>query len=1087
MAFSDTASKPLRYGIALLAVVAALTLRLGLDPVLGKSDELLALTLGILAASHFGGRGPGLLASLLSMALAAFFFVDPRYSLAIANRRDAAALVVLLIAGVVIALSVGRPRRTGAPVGKLPLGMFHAAVLRRSALLAVAFVLLVAMTRLLYADFQAARDRQQWVEHTYQVLTGIQAVIVDLEHAEGAERGYLLTGDPSYLTPFRSALRGEIADRLALRRLTADNPAQTPRLDAVDRLAEIRAAQFQEAIEIRQNLGAEAAAARISTNRGEQIMDECRAALNALEEEERGLLVKRSAAVEELARRTRWVLGLGSGSLLLLLVIAGTVIERDIQERDAARLVLKASEERLRLALGSADAGIWEWDLETNRNVWSEELWKLYGLEPDSCAPSFETWQQIMHPGDRQRAREVANQAARKGTELNLEFRVPGRNGGERWLMARGSPLRDAAGRTTRLVGIAVDITQRRLAEEALRESEQNLRRFAETAPVAIAMFDRDMRYLAASRRFRDDYHLGSQELAGRSHYEVFPEVSAEWREIHRRCLAGATERHPGEKFNRLNGDAQWIRWEIQPWRQTDGEIGGIVLFSEEISLQKRAAQALIESEARLRLAQQAARVGTFEWNMHTGAITWTPELEAMYGLAPGQFPGNFEFWEKLVHPEDLPEAMRRFEQALETGMFDAEWRAIWHDGSERRLAARASVFKDDDGKPARVIGVNIDITELRAAEATARQWQRAFEQAELAIALSDSATGTFVVVNEAFARQRGYAASELADRPIASIFPPAAREALQGSTATADRDGHFTFESEHQRQDGTCFPVCVDLTVIRSRSGDPVSRVAFVQDLTAQRRAEQEIHQLNSDLENRVRERTAQLEAANRELEAFSYSVSHDLRAPLRGIDGWSLALAEDYAGQLDQRAQKYLERVRSETQRMGLLIDDMLQLSRVSRSTLEFVPVDLSAIAEEIAAGLREEHPARDIQFHIQPALTSRGDPRFLGIALANLLRNAAKFTAPRPQARIEFHLTEHGGAPAFCIRDNGVGFNMAYAGQLFGAFQRLHKASEFPGTGIGLAIVQRVIHRHGGRVWAEARPEEGASFYFTIGAAE
>ncbi len=171
-------------------------------------------------------------------------------------------------------------------------------------------------------------------------------------------------------------------------------------------------------------------------------------------------------------------------------------------------------------------------------------------------------------------------------------------------------------------------------------------------------------------------------------------------------------------------------------------------------------------------------------------------------------------------------------------------------------------------------------------------------------------------------------------------------------SAATADRDGHVTFDSEHQRQDGTCFPVRVDLTVIRNRSGDPVSRVAFVQDLTAQRRAEHEIRQLNSDLENRVRERTAQLEAANRELEAFSYSVSHDLRAPLRGIDGWSLALAEDYAGQLDQRAQQYLDRVRTETQRMGLLIDDMLQLSRVSRSSLEFVPVDLSAIAEEIAA---------------------------------------------------------------------------------------------------------------------------------------
>jgi PAS domain S-box-containing protein len=1085
--FSDTASKPVRYGIALLSVVAALTLRLALDPVLGRSEEFLVLTLGILAAAHFGGRGPGLLASLVSVILAVFFFVEPRYSLSIANRRDAGSLMVLLVAGVVITLVAGRARGTDAPGRKGRQGMLHAAVFRRSALLGTTFVLLAALTRLLYGDFQAARDRQHLVEHTYQVLTEIQLLIADLEHAESAERGYLITGDANYLSPLESALRAETADRLSLHHLTADNPAQGPRVDTVDRLAEARSSQFREAIRIRQLRGAEAAAEQVSTNKGEQIMDECRAALHTVEEEERGLLAKRSAAAEELARRTRWVLGLGSGSLLLLLVIAAAVIERDIQDRDAARLVLKASEERLRLALGSADAGIWEWDLRTNHNVWSEELWKLYGLAPDSCAATYEAWQQIMHPDDRQRTHQILHQAASTGTELNMEFRVPLGNGGERWLMSRGSPLRDAGGRTTRFVGIAVDITQRRQAEEVLRESEQNLRRFAESAPVAIAMFDRDMLYLAASRRFRDDYHLGSQELVGRSHYEVFPEITARWREIHRQCLAGATERHPGEKFVRENGAEQWIRWEVQPWRQTDGEIGGIVLFSEEISEQKRSEQALIESEARLRLAQQAARVGTFEWNMRTGATTWTPELEAMYGLAPGQFPGNFEFWKTLVHPEDLPEALRRLEQALETGRFEAEWRALQPDGSERRLAARALLFKDDDGQPQRVIGVNIDITELRAAEAAARQWQRAFEQAELAIALSDSAAGTFSIVNETFARQRGYAASELVGHPIAGIFPPAAREGLAHSAATADREGHITFESEHQRKDGSCFPVRVDLTVVRNHSGDPVSRVAFVQDLTAQRRAEQEIRQLNSDLENRVRERTAQLEAANRELEAFSYSVSHDLRAPLRGIDGWSLALAEDYAGQLDERAQQYLERVRSETQRMGLLIDDMLQLSRVSRSTLEFVPVDLSAIAQEIAAGLREENPARDIQFDIQPGLTARGDARFLEIALANLLRNATKFTGPRQSARIEFHLSRHEGTAAFCIRDNGVGFNMAYAGLLFGAFQRLHKASEFPGTGIGLAIVQRVIHRHGGHVWAEARPGEGASFYFTLGAAE
>ena len=489
-------------------------------------------------------------------------------------------------------------------------------------------------------------------------------------------------------------------------------------------------------------------------------------------------------------------------------------------------------------------------------------------------------------------------------------------------------------------------------------------------------------------------------------------------------------------------------------------------------------------SEARLRLAQQVARVGTFEWNIQTGVNTWTPELEAIYGLKPGEFAGSQQTWESLVHPNVRAEAVRQIQESMETGRFEAEWRVVWPDGTLRWLAGRAWVFKDEAGKPLRLIGVNIDITERRAAEALALLWQRVFEQAELAIALSDSAAETLQTVNESFARERGYTVAELAGSPIGRLVPPRAQAALRESVAIADRDGHVSFECEHQRKDGTCFPVRIDLTVILNQDSDPVSRVAFVQDLTKQKQAEQQIRQLNAELEKRVRERTAQLEATNRELEAFAYSVSHDLRAPLRGIDGWSLALAEDYAGQLDARALGYLDRVRSETQRMGLLIDDLLQLSRVTRTEMRFVPVDLSAAARGIATRLSEANPGRQIEFVIEPGLSGVGDARLLEIALTNLLSNAVKFTGPHQQARIEFGQTGDNGLPSFYVRDDGVGFDMAYADKLFRAFQRLHKTSEFPGTGIGLAIVQRVIHRHGGKVWAEAQIDGGAKFLFTIG---
>ena len=234
---------------------------------------------------------------------------------------------------------------------------------------------------------------------------------------------------------------------------------------------------------------------------------------------------------------------------------------------------------------------------------------------------------------------------------------------------------------------------------------------------------------------------------------------------------------------------------------------------------------------------------------------------------------------------------------------------------------------------------------------------------------------------------------------------------------------------------------------------------------------------------------KTALLQETNQELESFSYSVSHDLRSPLRGIDGWSLALAEDYGDRLDATAHDYVDRIRHETQRMGHLIDDLLQLARVTRSEIRHEPVDLSALAEGIAARLRQAHGARRIEFLIEPGLTAYGDLRLLEIALTNLFDNACKFTSPRPLARIEFgaDLAPDPDAGvrrnAYFVRDNGVGFDIAHAQKLFGAFQRMHGAKQFPGTGIGLATVQRIMHRHGGKAWAEAMPEQGATFHFTL----
>src|SRR5213592_591421 len=285
------------------------------------------------------------------------------------------------------------------------------------------------------------------------------------------------------------------------------------------------------------------------------------------------------------------------------------------------------------------------------------------------------------------------------------------------------------------------------------------------------------------------------------------------------------------------------------------------------------------------------------------------------------------------------------------------------------------------------------------------------------------------------------------------------------------------TVEFAGKTLEGREFPL--ELSLATWKTGEGSFFTAIIRDITRRKRAEERIKTLNEDLKRR----SAELEAANKELKTFAYSVSHDLRSPLRAIDGFSNALVNNCWEKLDPRSKNDLQRVRAASQRMGQLIDDMLALSRVTRSEMRCTAVDLSALAESTLAELQKNQPERRAELLITPKLVVNADSNLLRIALENLLGNAWKFTGKRPKAQIELGLTSHNGKPAYFVRDNGAGFDMTYAGKLFGAFQRLHRVAEFEGTGIGLATVQRIIHRHGGMVWAEGAVEKGATFYFTL----
>ena len=273
-------------------------------------------------------------------------------------------------------------------------------------------------------------------------------------------------------------------------------------------------------------------------------------------------------------------------------------------------------------------------------------------------------------------------------------------------------------------------------------------------------------------------------------------------------------------------------------------------------------------------------------------------------------------------------------------------------------------------------------------------------------------------------------------------------------------------------------------LTEIDRRTRElEASNAKLAQEAEERSRADREIQRLNAELEERVRERTAQLETANRELESFSYSVSHDLRAPLRAIDGFGQALLDDFPEHLPGDAKRYLSRIRASTQHMAQLIEDLLKLARVSRGPLERRTVDLALIARQVVGELQQGEPGRAVEVSIWDGMRAEGDPHLLRAALDNLIGNAWKFTSKSAKPRIEIGALKDRGRTTYFVRDNGAGFEMAYADKLFGAFQRLHSTNEYSGTGIGLATVQRIVHRHGGRIWAEAEVGKGAVFFFTL----
>jgi PAS domain S-box-containing protein len=501
--------------------------------------------------------------------------------------------------------------------------------------------------------------------------------------------------------------------------------------------------------------------------------------------------------------------------------------------------VRKETEANLREAQRIANLGHWKWNIDLNSHTWSEELYRIYGRDLEMPAANYQEVQQYFTAGSWSNVAAAVEKCLTLGLAYQCDAEVVRADGSYRWIIARGEVIRDADDRITVLHGTVQDITERKLAEVALQESKQQLKLFIEYAPVALAMFDREMRYLALSQRWRSDYLLGDRDLLGLCHYDVFPSIRENWLDIHRRGLAGEIIRVDEDCFEWIDGRIQWLRWEVRPWYQATGAIGGIMIFTEDITQQK-----------------------------------------------------------------------------------------------------------------------------------------------------------------------------------------------------------------------GT----------------------------------EKELQQLNANLEKRIAERTVELNTLNQSLESFVYSISHDLKAPLRSVEGYSRLLEEDYNGRLDDEGRLFISNIRTSVTRMNELINDLLAYSRMERRKLESNILDLNAIVHQVLAERNEDIALHQIEIVTSlSSLTVHGDREGLTLVLRNLLENAIKFSKNSPQPNIELGAHQNGYQITLWIRDNGIGFDMKYNHRIFEIFERLHRIEDYPGTGIGLALVKKAMERMGGRVWAQSVPGEGATFYLELFAAQ
>ena len=709
--------------------------------------------------------------------------------------------------------------------------------------------------------------------------------------------------------------------------------------------------------------------------------------------------------------------------------------QRELAERRLTEDALLESKERLRLALDAAHMGIWDWDIRSGRIHWSEQVYSIFRGASKAFSGSYENFVNLIHPTDRKKVIQAINDSLNQPEKnFHVEFRVNWKDQTVHWLEEKGRVYPDPDGKPSYMSGTVADITERKLAEEELTSANQNLERYTSVLEQRSAQLKVAAEVSRAASEILDPTQLGQRVVdlvCERFHIYYaglfLTDEKNEWA-----ILIGAYG-EAGKKMlangHKLRiGNTSMVGWSIfnhQPRIALDIGEDSVQVINPLL--------AETRSELALPLITRGQTIGALNIQTNKKAAFGKEEISIFQTMAAqlANAISNARLYAQLQleleERKHIEDEIRKLNVEL-----------------EERVQLRTRDLRDSEEK-------------FRALT----------QNNPLQITRYDR-NGRYLYINRAdFDRTL---------KPI-DLIGKTIREVM------GDNDFVDFAEQSIQKVFETGQPLNTEYELANDYAawwlapeygpdGKVLSVITSAMNITERKRMEEELKQ-----------RSAELQATNKELEAFSYSISHDLRAPLRAIDGFTRIIAEDFKGAFPPEANPYFQHITDASVQMGQLIDDILRLSRVTRVELRRLPVDISELVTLIITDLQNREPTRKIKITIQDGLSTTGDERLLRVALENLLNNAWKFTGKTKGAHIQVGQIRQDDKDVFFVKDNGVGFDMVYAEKLFGAFQRLHTTDEFPGTGIGLAIVQRVIHKHGGQIWVESKPNKGATFFFTL----